>query len=85
MKTRHGITAVALVASLALTVPALAAGGKGQAKQTKSMNQIQKQQRLRDRSCTQSKTKNQTENTYGRGANTSNQGSTTQARSGYDK
>ena len=80
MKTRHGITAVALVASLALTVPALAAGGKGQAaqKQTRSMNQIQMQQRLQDGSCTQSGTPQGTQakkgNAYGPRDGSGNQG-----------
>jgi hypothetical protein len=72
MKRRHGIVVATLIATLALSAPA-AAAGKGQAaqKQTRSTNQIQKQQRLRDGSCTQSGTplgqKAKKGNTYGPG------------------
>ena len=78
MKTRHGIAAVALIVGLALTVLALAAGGKGQAAQTqtRSTNQIQKQQRTE--SCTQSGTPQGTQakkgNTYGPGGGSGDQG-----------
>lgn len=89
MKAKYGITVVALAAGLALTVPALAAGEKGQGtqKQTRSMNQIQKQQRLRDGSCTQTGTQKGTQakkgNAYGPGDNSGNQGVGPKDGTGY--
>ena len=56
MKRRNGMVAMALIASLALTLPALAAEGKGQAAQRQTRSTVHKQQRVRDGSCTQSGT-----------------------------
>ena len=89
MKTKCRIVAATLIASLTLTVPALAAQGKGQAaqKQTRSMNQIQKQQRLRDGSCAQSGTqqgkKAKRGNAFGPGGGSGNQGQGPQGGTGY--
>ena len=80
MKTRYGITALALIASLALAVPGLAAGGKGQAAQTQT-------RRLRDGSCTQSGTPQGTKtkkgNAYGPGDGSGNQGVGPKDGTGY--
>jgi len=89
MKPRNGIVAVALVASIALVTPAFAAGGKGKAAQTqtRSTNQIQKQQRLRDGSCTQSGTQQGTKvkrgNAYGPGDGSGNEGLGPKDGTGY--
>jgi hypothetical protein len=88
MKTRYGIVAVALVASLALAGPSLGAG-KGQAaqNQTRSMNPSQKQQRVQDGSCIQSGTsqgaKSKSGNTHGPGNGTGNQGVGPKDGTGY--
>ena len=87
MKTRYGITALALIATLALTVPGLAAGGKGQAAQKQARSTVQKQQRLRDGSCTQSGTPQGTKtkkgNAYGPGDGSGNQGVGPKDGTGY--
>jgi hypothetical protein len=73
MKTKIGIVVATMIASLALTAPAFASGkGQGMQKQTGNMNKIQKQQRLRDGSCTQSGTSAKTKagKTYGPGDGT---------------
>jgi hypothetical protein len=86
MKTSRGIVVAALIASLALSTPAFAAG-KGQGNQTRSGNQIQKQQRLRDGSCTQSGNptgqKAKKGNTYGPGDGSGNQGIGPKDGTGY--
>jgi len=79
MKTRYGFAAVALIGSLALAVPAFAAGGKSQAaqKQTRSMTQTQTKQQNKAGSGTQTGTmgaKTQAGKTYGPGDGTGNQG-----------
>ena len=92
MKTRHGIVVATMVASLALYGPAMAAGGQGKGKviqkQTGNMNQIQKQQRFRDGSYTQSGTslgaKNKSGNTYGPGDGTGYQGQEPKDGTGYE-
>jgi len=86
MKRSRGIVVAALIASLALSTPAFAAG-KGQGNQTRSGNQIQKQQRLRDGSCTQSGTplgaKNKKGNNYGPADGSGNQGIGPKDGTGY--
>jgi len=92
MKRRQGILLATMIAGLTLTVPAFGAGGgqrKGQAvqNQTRSTNQIQKQQRLRDGSCTQSGTsqgaKSKSGYAYGPGDGTGNQGVGPKNGTGY--
>jgi hypothetical protein len=87
MKTRHGIVVATLIAGLALSGPALAAGGKGKQTQTRSMSQIQKQQRVQGGSGTQSGTsvgaKNKAGKTYGPGDGTGNQGVGPKDGTGY--
>ena len=78
MKTRFGIAAVALIGSLALCAPAIAAG-KGQAAktQTRSMTQTQTKQQFKAGSGGKMGTlqgaKNQAGKTYGPGDGTGNQ------------
>lgn len=81
MRRTKGILVATMIAGRALSGSAFAAGGqgKGQAtqKQTRSTNQIQKQQRVQDGSRTQSGTlgtKNKSGNAYGPGDSTGNQG-----------
>jgi hypothetical protein len=61
MKTRHGIVVATLIASLALTGPALASGGKGQAAQKQTRSTVQKQQRHQYGSGTQSRIQQDTQ------------------------
>ena len=87
MKMAYGITALALAASLALTGPALAAGGKGRGAQKQTGSMVQKQQRLRDGSCNQSGTPQGTQakkgNAYGPGDGSGNQGLGPKDGTGY--
>jgi hypothetical protein len=88
MKTRFGIVTVALIGSLALTVPAIAAGGKGQAaqKQTRTMTQTQTKQQLKAGSGTQAGTmgaKTQAGKAYGPGDGTGNKGVGPKDGTGY--
>jgi hypothetical protein len=87
MKTRHGIVVATLIASLALTGPALASGGKGQAAQKQTRSTVQKQQRHQYGSGTQSRIQQDTQakkgNTYGPGNGTGNQGSGPKDGTGY--
>jgi hypothetical protein len=78
MKTKYGIVTVALIGSLALSAPALAAG-KGQTtqKQTSSTTQTQSKQQSKTGSGTQTGTmgtKSQAGKTYGPGDGAGNQG-----------
>ena len=85
MKRRNGMVAMALIASLALTIPALAAGGKGQAAQKQTRSMVQKQQR--SGSCTQSGTPQGTPakkgNAYGPGDGSGSQGLGPKDGTGY--
>ena len=87
MKPRYGIVTAALIASLALTTPALAAGGKGQAAQKQTRSMVQKQQRLWDGSFTQSGTQQGRQankgNAYGPGDGSGNQGVGPKDGTGY--
>lgn len=82
MKIMESVLVGAMIASLALSAPAFAAGGQGKGqvaqKQTNGMKKIQKQQRLRDGSCTQSGTmlgaKAKRGNNYGPGDGSGYQG-----------
>jgi len=87
MKKGYGIVAVALIGSLALSAPALAAG-KGQAaqNQTRTMTQTQTKQQLKAGSGTQPGTlgaKTQAGKTYGPGDGTGNQGVGPKDGTGY--
>ena len=85
MKAKYGIVTAALIASLALITPALAAGGKGQAAQKQTRSMVQKQQR--SGSCTQSGTPQGTKtkkgNAYGPGDGSGNQGVGPKDGTGY--
>jgi len=87
MKTRHGIVAVALIGSLALSVPALAAGkGKAAQNQTRSLTQTQTKQQFKAGSGTQIGTmgaKTQAGKAYGPGDGTGNKGLGPKDGTGY--
>jgi len=91
---RNCIAVVAVIAGLALSQPAFAAGGKGGGgkgksiqEQTGSTNQSRQRQRLRDGSCTQTGApqgaKKKSGNTYGPGDGTGNQGQGPKDGTGY--
>jgi len=91
MKTKNKIVIAALASSLALSIPAFAAGGQGKGqgmqKQTKAMKQRKEQMRHRDGSCTRSGTslgqKTKKGKTFGLGDGTGYQGEGPKDGSGY--
>jgi len=87
MKRRHGILVATMIANLALSAPAIAAGeGQVAQKQTRSMTQTQTKQRVQDGSGAQTGTmgtKNKAGNPHGPGDGTDNQGVGPKDATGY--